>query len=369
MELYRVNTLATLGLLDACARTGARRFVHASSGTVYGLGSRPFRENDPVRTTSSTPRPRSTPRTSSRATPTCSTAPSRCASSRPTGPARSTAWCPGIIGRVRDGRTVTLVRRRPPAHEPDLRRRRDGRHPAALEADGHLIVNVAGDEVVTIREIAEAAGRAVGREPVFEQARRRRGGRRRRRHHALPRVARRPPRSCRSPRAWRAPPPAPSRRCSGCAASRPSSTAAAAGSSSRSCCAMTDAMRHRGPDDEGWYAAHGVGLGNRRLAIIDLTSGGHQPMSNEDGSVWITYNGDALQLPRAAARSRSAAGTTSARPATPRSSSTPTRNGVDDCLRRFDGMFAFADLGRAQPSASWRLAIASASSRSTGRAR
>ena len=54
---------------------------------------------------------------------------------------------------------------------------------------------------------------------------------------------------------------------------------------------MTDAMRHRGPDDEGWYAGHGVGLGNRRLAIIDLTSGGHQPMSNEDGSVWITYNG------------------------------------------------------------------------------
>ena len=46
---------------------------------------------------------------------------------------------------------------------------------------------------------------------------------------------------------------------------------------------MTDSMRHRGPDDEGWYAGHGVGLGNRRLAIIDLTAGGHQPMSNEDG--------------------------------------------------------------------------------------
>ena len=38
LELYNVNTLSTLGLLDACARIGARRFVHASSGTVYGLG-------------------------------------------------------------------------------------------------------------------------------------------------------------------------------------------------------------------------------------------------------------------------------------------------------------------------------------------
>jgi len=53
----------------------------------------------------------------------------------------------------------------------------------------------------------------------------------------------------------------------------------------------TDAMRHRGPDDEGHYVEGALGLGNRRLSIIDLP-GGHQPLANEDGSVWITFNGE-----------------------------------------------------------------------------
>jgi asparagine synthase (glutamine-hydrolysing) len=57
---------------------------------------------------------------------------------------------------------------------------------------------------------------------------------------------------------------------------------------------MSDALRHRGPDDAGTYvqSQDGVALGHRRLAIIDLTSAGHQPMANEDGTVWITYNGE-----------------------------------------------------------------------------
>lgn len=52
-----------------------------------------------------------------------------------------------------------------------------------------------------------------------------------------------------------------------------------------------DAMVHRGPDDEGFYFDGELGLGNRRLSIIDLP-GGHQPISNEDGTVWITFNGE-----------------------------------------------------------------------------
>ncbi|MBZ5514300.1 MAG: asparagine synthase (glutamine-hydrolyzing) [Acidobacteriia bacterium] len=52
-----------------------------------------------------------------------------------------------------------------------------------------------------------------------------------------------------------------------------------------------DAMAHRGPDDEGFYLDGELGLGNRRLSIIDLP-GGHQPISNEDGSLWITFNGE-----------------------------------------------------------------------------
>lgn len=54
------------------------------------------------------------------------------------------------------------------------------------------------------------------------------------------------------------------------------------------------AMTHRGPDDFGvWHDAAGpVGLGHRRLSIIDLSAAAHQPMTNEDGTVWLTYNGE-----------------------------------------------------------------------------
>src|SRR5687768_3335768 len=65
---------------------------------------------------------------------------------------------------------------------------------------------------------------------------------------------------------------------------------------------MTEVLRHRGPDDDGSYQSEyrvrppyeplpGVALGFRRLSIIDL-SGGAQPMSNEDESVWLVFNGE-----------------------------------------------------------------------------
>jgi asparagine synthase (glutamine-hydrolysing) len=54
---------------------------------------------------------------------------------------------------------------------------------------------------------------------------------------------------------------------------------------------MCDVMRHRGPDDEGFHLSPGVGLGMRRLSIIDL-AGGHQPISNEDGTVHVVLNGE-----------------------------------------------------------------------------
>ncbi|MEW5957100.1 MAG: asparagine synthase (glutamine-hydrolyzing) [Chloroflexota bacterium] len=55
---------------------------------------------------------------------------------------------------------------------------------------------------------------------------------------------------------------------------------------------MNRQQLHRGPDDQGVYVAAGIGLGNCRLAIIDLSPAGHQPMSNEDGSIWIAFNGE-----------------------------------------------------------------------------
>ncbi len=55
--------------------------------------------------------------------------------------------------------------------------------------------------------------------------------------------------------------------------------------------AMATAIRHRGPDDEGFYFKNNVALGMRRLSIIDLATG-HQPISNEDGSAWVVFNGE-----------------------------------------------------------------------------
>jgi hypothetical protein len=54
---------------------------------------------------------------------------------------------------------------------------------------------------------------------------------------------------------------------------------------------MTGRIAHRGPDGEGFHVEPGVGLGHRRLSIIDL-AGGRQPIYNEDGSVAITFNGE-----------------------------------------------------------------------------
>lgn len=59
---------------------------------------------------------------------------------------------------------------------------------------------------------------------------------------------------------------------------------------------MCQSMVHRGPDDEGILVKHGIGLGMRRLSIIDL-AGGHQPVSNEDGSVSIVFNGEIYNFP------------------------------------------------------------------------
>jgi asparagine synthase (glutamine-hydrolysing) len=60
--------------------------------------------------------------------------------------------------------------------------------------------------------------------------------------------------------------------------------------------AMVRAMAHRGPDDAGRFDDDFVSLGMARLAVIDLTPGGHQPMANEDGSVRIVYNGEAYNF-------------------------------------------------------------------------
>ncbi len=54
----------------------------------------------------------------------------------------------------------------------------------------------------------------------------------------------------------------------------------------------TERISHRGPDDEGFYTDPDVALGYKRLAIIDLSPGGHQPMRSADGRYWMVYNGE-----------------------------------------------------------------------------
>ena len=55
---------------------------------------------------------------------------------------------------------------------------------------------------------------------------------------------------------------------------------------------LSDAIRHRGPDDSGQWSAPGIGLTHRRLSIIDLSPSGRQPMCNEDETVWLVFNGE-----------------------------------------------------------------------------
>lgn len=104
---------------------------------------------------------------------------------------------------------------------------------------------------------------------------------------------------------------------------------------------MTDAIAHRGPDGEGWHSRGPVGLGNRRLAIIDLSPSGRQPMANENGDVVVTYNGEIYNFRELRADLQARGHVFQ--------SSTDTEIIVhayeewgDRCVDRFNGMFAFA---------------------------
>src|SRR3990170_3838257 len=61
--------------------------------------------------------------------------------------------------------------------------------------------------------------------------------------------------------------------------------------------AMAHALRHRGPDGDGFHFDGGMALGHRRLSIIDLSESGRQPMTDENGRYWITFNGEIYNYP------------------------------------------------------------------------
>jgi asparagine synthase (glutamine-hydrolysing) len=103
---------------------------------------------------------------------------------------------------------------------------------------------------------------------------------------------------------------------------------------------MCAAIAHRGPDDEGFFLDGPVGLGARRLSIIDLVTG-HQPISSEDGRVWVVFNGEIFNY-RELRTELEARGHTFATNSDTEVIVHAYEEDGEDCVRRFNGMFAFA---------------------------
>jgi asparagine synthase (glutamine-hydrolysing) len=109
---------------------------------------------------------------------------------------------------------------------------------------------------------------------------------------------------------------------------------------------MTHIQTHRGPDDAGLWEQRfpdgtWIGLGNRRLAIIDLSPAGHMPMSNENGTIWITYNGEVYNFPELRQELLAKGYTFRSNTDTEVILHLYEQEGPE-CVKRLNGMFAFA---------------------------
>jgi asparagine synthase (glutamine-hydrolysing) len=104
---------------------------------------------------------------------------------------------------------------------------------------------------------------------------------------------------------------------------------------------MTDAIAHRGPDGEGFYIDGFLGLGHRRLAILDLTEAGHQPMVTADGRVALSYNGEIYNFRELRSELESLGHRFRSNSDTEVVLNAWVEWGTD-CILRFNGMFAFA---------------------------
>ncbi|HBB86432.1 MAG TPA: asparagine synthase (glutamine-hydrolyzing) [Blastocatellia bacterium] len=111
--------------------------------------------------------------------------------------------------------------------------------------------------------------------------------------------------------------------------------------------AMTDAQAHRGPDDRGvrLFPEERVGLGHRRLSILDLSPAGHEPMSNPDETIWITFNGEIYNFIELRNELEQQGCKFKSQTDTEVILRLYEREGTD-CLKRLNGMFALAILDR-----------------------
>lgn len=168
-ELFDVNVGSTQRLLEHARRTGMGRFVYASTGSVYGGGARPWRETDPSLGTGYY-------------------AATRQAAERlvqaygehlpsiilrtvtPYGPGQRNRLVPGLIGRVQAGDPVLLKEGGRPRMNPIFVSHVADVFSQALGVPSNQAVNLGGDEVLSIREMAETIGRQLGRAPIFQDA-------------------------------------------------------------------------------------------------------------------------------------------------------------------------------------------------------
>jgi asparagine synthase (glutamine-hydrolysing) len=104
---------------------------------------------------------------------------------------------------------------------------------------------------------------------------------------------------------------------------------------------MNNVLAHRGPDDSGLHIAPGIGLGHRRLSIIDLSPLGHQPLFNEDDSVCVTFNGEIYNYLELFERLKALGHGFRSRCDT-EVLVHAWEEWKEDCVQRFNGMFAFA---------------------------
>src|SRR5688572_15157878 len=105
--------------------------------------------------------------------------------------------------------------------------------------------------------------------------------------------------------------------------------------------AMAESINHRGPDDSGTFVRGRIGLANNRLAIIDVSAAGHQPMTSDDGRLVIVYNGELYNF-RELARELESSGQTFRSRTDTEVVLRAWQEWGPSCLDRFDGMFAFA---------------------------
>jgi nucleoside-diphosphate-sugar epimerase len=167
-DLFEVNVSSTQRLLEHARRAGVRRFVYASTGTVYGGGDRPWKEID---RTDGNGYYAATRQAAERLVQ-AYTGFVPCTILRlfaPYGPGQRGRMVPGLIDRVRAGQPVTLREGGRPCFNPLYISHVADVFAQALSLEGDHTVNVAGDEVLSIRDMAEIIGCVVGREPVFEE--------------------------------------------------------------------------------------------------------------------------------------------------------------------------------------------------------